>query len=47
MDTWEEWSAKIINFSKVESATRPNIKKILMELEKADKFTYLEGDKFI
>ena len=46
MDTWKEWSAKVISFSKVESASCPYIKKILVELEKADKFTYPEGSQF-
>lgn len=43
MHSWEEWCAKVINFSKVESATRPFIKKILAELEKTDKFACPEG----
>lgn len=43
MRNWEEWCAKIINFSKVESASRPLIKKTLAELESIDKFACPEG----
>ena len=47
MDTWEEWSARIISFSKAESATRPFIKNILKELEKANECAYPEGIKLL
>jgi len=31
--SWLEWETKIVEFSKVESATRPAMRKILEELE--------------
>ena len=36
MDSWPDWCAKILEFSKVESDSRPLIKKILQRLEEAD-----------
>ena len=43
MHNWEEWCAKIINFSKIESATHPIMKKMLAELEKTDTFACPES----
>ena len=43
LDNWEEWRSKIITFSKVESATRPFIKKKVAELESNDQYACLEG----
>ena len=36
MDSWPDWCAKILEFSKVESDSRPLVKKILQRLEEAD-----------
>lgn len=36
MDDWPQWRSKIIEFGKVESSTRPNIKKVLEKLEGND-----------
>ena len=33
MDSWPEWKEKLIKLSKLESKTRPNIKKVLDILE--------------
>ena len=44
MDSWPDWRMKILEYSKVESDSRPLIKKILQKLEKADSFAYPEGN---
>lgn len=33
MDSWSDWCAKLLEFSKVESDHRPLVKKILQRLE--------------
>lgn len=33
MDTWPEWCEKLLKFAKLESSTRPVIKKIIAKLE--------------
>ena len=43
MDTWPDWCSKILKFSKLESATRPCIKKLLATLEKTDGLVYPDG----
>ena len=43
MDTWVEWSTKIVEFSKAESSSRPYIKKKLKKLDEAQNFPYPDG----
>lgn len=42
MDTWVEWSTRILEFSKTESS-RPYIKKKLKKLEETENFPYPDG----
>ena len=43
MDTWVEWSTRIVEFSKAESSSRPYIKKKLKKLDEAENFPYPDG----
>ena len=43
MDTWVDWSTRIVEFSKTESSSRPYIKKKLKKLNEAESFTYPDG----
>jgi len=36
MNDWPDWSTKIIEFSKLESTTRPFIRKLIAGLDKCD-----------
>ena len=44
MNSWPDWCVKILGFAKVESDSRPLIKKLLKKLEESDAFAYPEGD---
>lgn len=37
MDDWPQWRSKIVELAKTESSTRPNIKKVLQNLQESDK----------
>ena len=40
LDSWPEWKQKLIELSKLESKTRPNIRKVLDVLESEDNKEY-------
>ena len=40
MDGWPEWKQRLIQLSKLESKTRPNIKKLLDALDNEDNTEY-------
>ena len=40
IEGWLEWSEKVIEFSRLESSTRPFLRKLLGDLEKSDQFPY-------
>ena len=40
MDSWPEWKAKLLELSKLESKTRPSIKRALNALENEDNKEY-------
>ena len=45
MDTWPaEWCVKILEFAKMESVSRPYIKRLLKRLEEADKYSDPQGE---
>ena len=46
MDSWPEWRDKLIQFSKLESATRPALKKLLGDLETKDSVACPDGECF-
>ena len=43
IDSWVDWSAKILEFSKRESSSRPYLKKKLKTLEEAESYLYPDG----
>lgn len=43
LDAWQEWKEKIIQFAKLESLTRPILKKLLEALEECDELVYTHG----
>jgi len=43
LDGWEQWSEKVIEFSKIESSSRPFLKKVLKDFEKSNEFPYPSG----
>ena len=47
MDGWQSWKEKIIKFAKIESVTRPMIKKLLEGLEECDELPYPHGQHFL
>lgn len=46
MDSWPQWRDKVIQFSKLESATRPALKQLLGDLESKDSVACLDGECF-
>ena len=44
MDSWPEWRDKLIQFSKLESVTRPVLKKLLSDLEAKDGIMHPDGE---
>ena len=46
MDSWPEWRKKLIQFAKLESATRPVLKKVLGDLESEDSVACPDGKSF-
>lgn len=45
LDNWQEWKEKLIQFAKLESCTRPFLKKLLEGLDKCDELAYPHGKK--
>ena len=45
LDNWQEWREKIIQLSKLESTTRPLLKKLLGGVDKCEELTFPEGKK--
>ena len=43
MDSWPNWKDKLIQFSKLESATRPVLKKLLSDMESKDSVACPDG----
>ena len=43
IDGWLDWREKLIQLAKLESTTRPMIKKLLEALEECDKLPYPQG----
>ena len=43
LDNWQEWKEKLIQFAKLESLTRPFLKKLLENLDKCDELAYPHG----
>lgn len=43
MDTWPEWKEKLIHLAKLDSGTRPMIKRILEKLERQEQIVYPDG----
>ena len=46
LDNWQEWREKIIQLSKLESSTRPLLRKVLADIDKCEELTYPEGKKW-
>lgn len=46
LDTWQEWREKIIQLSKLESSTRPLLRKVLAGIDNCEELTYPEGKKW-
>lgn len=44
MDSWLQWRDKVIQFSKLESATRPALKQLLGDLESKDGVACPDGE---
>ena len=47
MDGWLEWKEKLIQMAKLESATRPMIKKLLEGLERCDELHCPQGQHLL
>ena len=45
LDNWQEWKEKIIQLSKLESSTRPLLRKVLAGVDKCEELTYPDGQK--
>ena len=43
VENWLEWREKLIQLAKLESATRPMIRKLLNSLDECDELLYPEG----
>lgn len=43
VENWLEWRDKLIQLAKMESATRPMMKKLLNNLDECDELLYPEG----